>query len=115
MYANFPGLRDFFARAVESVTPLGTLLLLLTAALVLGHPQRILAQVDTGGIVGQVSDASGGRIPGATITLREESTGITNTVTTGSDGTYILSPIKARRLYPDHCKEGLQDQRAATH
>lgn len=75
-------------------SPIGVKLVVLAILVVLVRPQTALAQVDTGGIVGQVSDASGARIPGATITLREESTGITNTVTTGNDGTYILSPIK---------------------
>ena len=75
-------------------SPVSLKLVLLAILVVLARPQTALAQVDTGGIVGQVSDASGARIQGATITLREESTGITNTVTTGNDGTYILSPIK---------------------
>jgi hypothetical protein len=53
-----------------------------------------LAQVDTGAIVGRVSDGSGGVIPEAKVTVKEESTGITNSVQTSGDGSYTFSPLK---------------------
>jgi hypothetical protein len=52
------------------------------------------AQVDTGGIVGTVTDTSGLRIPGATVTVTEESTGLSTTVSSDSDGGYTISPLK---------------------
>jgi Carboxypeptidase regulatory-like domain/TonB dependent receptor len=52
------------------------------------------AQVDTGAIVGTVFDASGANIPGATVTVTEESTGRKESTQTGPDGSYILSPLK---------------------
>jgi hypothetical protein len=52
------------------------------------------AQVDTGAIVGTVQDASGANIPGATVTVTEESTGRKESTQTGPDGSYILSPLK---------------------
>ena len=67
---------------------------LFLAAVIAGGTRSALAQVDTGGILGQVSDASGGRIPGAHVTAKEESTGITHTATTDTDGSYSLTPLK---------------------
>src|ERR1039458_2183774 len=52
------------------------------------------AQVDTGSILGYVSDASGGRIVGANVIVREENTGIANRVVTSKDGSYTISPLK---------------------
>ncbi len=69
-------------------------LLFLATVLVVGVPQKAVAQVDTGGILGQVSDAAGARVPGAQVTVKEEATGITHTVTTDADGSYSLSPLK---------------------
>lgn len=56
--------------------------------------QTALAQVDTGAIVGQVSDSSGAHIPAAKVTVKEENTGIVTTVTADNDGNYSLSPLK---------------------
>lgn len=46
------------------------------------------AQVSSGRIAGSVTDASGAGIPGATVTLTNESTGAERILQTGSDGTY---------------------------
>ena len=45
---------------------------------------------DTGTISGIVTDTSGGRVPAATITVREVGTGLTQSIRTGSDGVYTL-------------------------
>src|SRR5215467_10438687 len=65
-----------------------SLLLLLMGA---GHA---VAQVDTGSILGTVSDASGASINGATVTLTNEGTGAELAVTTGSDGGYKFTPVR---------------------
>lgn len=52
------------------------------------------AQVDTGAIVGVVSDSSGSRVPDATITVKEEATGIVHVVRSDSNGNYTLNPLK---------------------
>lgn len=52
------------------------------------------AQVDTGSIQGTLTDKSGARVPGATVVLKNESTGFTQTVTSGQDGAYVFSPIR---------------------
>lgn len=67
---------------------------ILLAIFLLGLATTAYAQVDTGSIVGQVTDATGAAIPNATVTVREENTGIKTTVHTGGDGNYTISPLK---------------------
>jgi hypothetical protein len=52
------------------------------------------AQVDTGSIIGTIKDTSGGVVPGATVKLTNDDTGLVQTTTTGSAGEYIFTPIK---------------------
>jgi hypothetical protein len=51
-------------------------------------PCFLVAQIDTGSIVGVVKDPSGAAIVGATITLRNEATGVSRVATTNQDGGY---------------------------
>ena len=57
-------------------------------------PAPIRAQVDAGSILGTVSDASGGTIRGATVTLTNEGTNASLSTTTISDGSYKFTPVK---------------------
>jgi len=52
------------------------------------------AQVDTGTILGTVSDTSGARITGATVALTNEGTNVSLSTTTGDDGGYKFSPVR---------------------
>src|SRR6202047_339772 len=52
------------------------------------------AQVDAGTILGTVSDASGGSVHGATVTLTNEGTNASLSTTTRDDGTYKFVPVK---------------------
>jgi hypothetical protein len=52
------------------------------------------AQVDTGTILGTVTDASGAQIRGANVTLTNQGTSATLSTTTGSDGVYKFTPVK---------------------
>src|SRR5215475_3924187 len=52
------------------------------------------AQVDTGSISGIVTDASGGAISGANVTLSNEGTGAELTTTSGTDGGYKFTPVR---------------------
>jgi len=52
------------------------------------------AQVDTGSILGTVSDTSGARITGATVTLTNEGTNVALSTTTGDDGGYKFTPVR---------------------
>ncbi|HKN24395.1 MAG TPA: TonB-dependent receptor [Candidatus Acidoferrum sp.] len=65
---------------------------LLLLGLVL--PARVFCQVDTGTISGTVKDSSGGVIPGATVTLINDGTGISISTASGSVGEYTFSPVK---------------------
>src|SRR2546425_6872005 len=75
----------------------GGRLLLVTAAclgfLMLGAPSSF-AQIDAGAILGTVSDSSGGRVSGATVTLTNEGTNASVSTTTGDDGGYKFTPVK---------------------
>jgi hypothetical protein len=56
--------------------------------------QPLQAQVDTGTILGTISDASGAPINGAKVTLSNEGTGAALSSTTGVDGIYKFTPLK---------------------
>ena len=60
---------------------------------ILLFPGFVLAQIDTGSIVGVVSDPSGAAILGATVTLSNDATGVSRSVTTNSDGGYQFSAV----------------------
>ena len=69
------------------------LLVAVAFSLLLAAPA--IAQVDTGTIRGTVKDASGGVLPGATVTITHEGQGFTLTGVTQPDGTYIFTPIRS--------------------
>jgi len=56
-------------------------------------PSFLAAQIDTGSIVGVVKDPTGAAIVGATITLRNEATGVSRAATTNQDGGYQFSAL----------------------
>src|SRR6202522_2571761 len=62
--------------------------------LILCCTQTLLAQLTTGGIVGSVTDPSGSRVPGVTVTATEVETATSTSVTTDSSGDYRISPLK---------------------
>ncbi len=74
-------------RASLLTTAAVALTLLLSAA-----PLR--AQVDTGTILGTVTDTSGAAVRGATVTMVNEGTNATLATTTGSNGEYKFTPVK---------------------
>jgi hypothetical protein len=66
-------------------------LLLFVAVLA---PDALLAQIDTGGITGNVLDPSRAVIPGVKITLTNQATGVVNQTVSTSSGTYSLTGIQ---------------------
>jgi len=70
------------------------LLVLASLVVLLCSAAPLWAQVDAGSILGTVSDASGGSVRGATVTMTNEGTNASLSTTTGSDGTYKFSPVR---------------------
>ena len=64
------------------------------AIVVLLAPGVVVAQVDTGAVLGTVKDSGGGVIAGALITLTSTATSFSTTTHTKPDGTYIFTPVK---------------------
>ncbi|HVT61396.1 MAG TPA: TonB-dependent receptor [Thermoanaerobaculia bacterium] len=75
---------------------------LLAAAMVLAWVPALFAQSEatTGVIEGTVTDEGGGRLPGATVTLRNTATNFDRVVVTGSDGSFraLLLPLGPYRI-----------------
>jgi hypothetical protein len=75
----------------------GGRLLALTAGLcilVLAPAALLHAQVDTGIVLGTVTDSSGAAISNATVSLRNEETGLVLKQNTKTDGSYLFNAVK---------------------
>jgi Carboxypeptidase regulatory-like domain/TonB dependent receptor len=59
-------------------------------ALVIAFPVLATAQLDTGTVVGRVKDPSGAVLPGVTVTLTQDATGIVTTTVTNESGEYVF-------------------------
>jgi len=70
---------------------------LLALVLLLLSVSCLQAQVDTGTILGTVTDVSGATIGGAEVTLTNEDTNATVTTRTASDGSYKFTPVRIGR------------------
>ena len=64
------------------------------------------AQVDTGSIVGTVTDQSEAVVSGAKVTLTNLGTGASLTTTTGADGIYKFSPVRVGNYKLDVTSQG---------
>src|SRR5260370_22796600 len=71
-------------------------------------PQVVQAQLTRGGIVGTVTDASGSRVPGVTVTATEEATSTATTVTADDSGNYSITPLKIGQYTVSFQKTGFQ-------
>jgi hypothetical protein len=60
-------------------------------------PMAVLAQVETGKIVGSIKDHSGAVVSGATVTVRETETNIERKTKSDSQGDYVVTPLKSGR------------------
>src|SRR5260221_5036724 len=78
----------------KTVRNWGGRLLLGCLVLILVGASSAFAQIDTGSILGTVSDSSGARINGATVTLVNEGTNATLATTSGEDGGYKITPVR---------------------
>jgi hypothetical protein len=57
--------------------------------------RSVFAQTNVGQISGRITDASGGALPGATVTVTSEGTGLTQTVTSDAEGGYTFASLPA--------------------
>src|SRR5579872_1895669 len=64
-------------------------------AVLVGVSLSLSAQIATGGITGTVTDSSGAKIVGATITLTNTSTGVAARAISTSTGTYVFNAVLA--------------------
>jgi hypothetical protein len=67
--------------------------LILVGFLFLLLPQLLFAQTNAGSLSGVVSDASGGALPGVTVTATNSATGFNRSVVTGPDGSYRFQSL----------------------
>jgi Carboxypeptidase regulatory-like domain len=65
----------------------------MTVVAVMSLTPFVLAQIDTGAIVGTVRDPSGAAVPSATMTVTNAATGISQTTTTNGAGEYQFTAL----------------------
>jgi len=71
-------------------------------------PRPLLAQVDTGSILGTITDPSGAVIGGATVTLTNEGTSATLSTSVESDGSYKFTPVRIGSYKVSASSQGFQ-------
>jgi hypothetical protein len=81
------------ATAVSMLIRRAALVMVVTAAVLFLTVLPLRAQIDTGAVLGTVTDASGAEVRGATVTLTNEGTNATLTTVSGSGGDYKFSPV----------------------
>jgi hypothetical protein len=68
----------------------------VVAVLLLGWcPAAIWAQTTSATVVGTLTDTSGARVAGATVSLKDVATGIEHSTTTDANGEYVIPDLKA--------------------
>jgi hypothetical protein len=91
--------------------PFSTSRLLAIAAAVALCGSFLAAQQTLGGITGEVTDASGGVIPNATVSLTHEETSVTRTTRTNGSGTYTFVNLPIGTYTLTYTADGYQAQR----
>jgi hypothetical protein len=81
------------AMTVSTLIRRAALVMAVSAVVLFLSVSPLRAQIDTGAVLGTVTDASGAEIRGATVTLTNEGTNATLTTVTGSGGEYKFSPV----------------------
>ena len=79
------------AQLPRSMRSVSVLALVLACLLV---PRIASAQFDAATVLGAVTDATGARVPGATVTLKNADTGIVSTTITDSEGNYQFLNVR---------------------
>src|SRR5258708_16380517 len=81
-------------RAFSALFGRAPFLVLTSLVVLLCGAAPLRAQVDAGSILGTVSDAAGGWVRGARVTITKEGTNAGLSTTTSADGTYKFSPVR---------------------
>jgi Carboxypeptidase regulatory-like domain/TonB dependent receptor-like, beta-barrel/TonB-dependent Receptor Plug Domain len=81
-------------RAFSAMVGRASLLVLAGLVVLLCSAAPLRAQVDTGSILGTVTDSSGASINGASVTLTNQGTNSALTTTTSGDGSYKFTPVR---------------------
>src|SRR2546421_2941356 len=81
------------ARSLAHITAFS--LSLITMVFLFSAP--VMGQATTGRITGSVADPNGGLIGGATVTAKNDATGIEKQFTTGSDGLFDIGDLQPGR------------------
>jgi len=68
-------------------------------------------QVDSGTILGTVRDNSGAAVANASVTVRNEGTDFSQTTTTSSSGTFVLTPLKIGKYSVEVQSPGFKKER----
>ena len=71
------------------------------------------AQVNTGTLSGQVSDATGAVVPAATLTIRDQNTGYTRQVTSDGEGNYVFPDLPIGKYTVTVEANGFETERGA--
>jgi Carboxypeptidase regulatory-like domain/TonB dependent receptor/TonB-dependent Receptor Plug Domain len=82
--------------------------LAIAIGLMLLSSSPVHAQVDTGTILGTVTDPSGAVLGGATVTLTNEGTGASLSTTAGDDGGYKFTPVRIGSYRISATSQGFQ-------
>src|SRR6266702_875012 len=91
---SFPAAVRWMGPRLNPTLVRGCLRLALLALTVLLPASRLWAQIDTGALLGVVTDNSGARIPHATVSIRNEDTGLVQQQQTKNDGSYQFTALK---------------------
>src|SRR5438309_930383 len=73
------------------------LVVLLVACVIFGAGRPAAAQLTTADIVGTVTDTTGGVVPGATVTITNTATEVTQVVVTDRVGNYVVNLLPPGR------------------
>lgn len=107
---NCPGNARLHPISIKSALKKGALaaagLLLLWAVM----PELLQAQIDTGSLSGMVTDTQGAVITGASVEIRNESTGYTDSQATRQNGTYTFPAVKIGTYVVTVTSSGFQQQ-----
>src|SRR5437879_4043004 len=80
------------SRFIKSLALTGALALSLIA-MIFVFSQPVMAQATTGILKGTVVDPNGGVISGATVTAKNDTTGVEKQFTTGGDGIFVIPEL----------------------